>query len=65
MSLDFNCQGKFHHYLSIQHSTQDKACITTTLLPKVTPINSWLALALIKVRKQPANTIRLQGNSLL
>ena len=30
MSLDFNCQGKFHHYLSIQHSTQDKACITTT-----------------------------------
>ena len=34
MSLDFNCQGKFHHYLSIQHSTQDKACITTTTTTK-------------------------------
>ena len=57
---------KFHHYLSILHTRQSMQVL---LLPAkvtlVTPINSWLALALIKVRKQPANTIRLQGNSLL
>ena len=72
LSLDFNCQGRsfITIYLFYTHNIhKTKHVLLQLLFPakvtSVTPINSWLALALIKVRKQPANTIRLQGNSLL
>lgn len=69
LSLDFNCQGRsfitiYLFYTHNIHKTKHVLLLLAKVTP-VTPINSWLALALIKVRKQPANTIRLQGNSLL